>query len=51
MNRYTAPIERSISPLIITNTSPAAMIANGAKNGSRDLKLEPVVNRLAVVAK
>jgi len=28
---YIAPIERSISPRIITNTSPAARIASGAK--------------------
>ena len=27
----TPPIERSISALIITNTSPAPRIANGAK--------------------
>jgi hypothetical protein len=51
VNRYTAPTDRSISPLIITNTWPAAMIANGAKYGSSDLKLEPVANRLVEAAK
>ena len=27
VNRYSAPIDRSISPSVITNTCPAAMIA------------------------
>ena len=48
-NRYIAPIERSISPQIITNTWPAAMIAYGAKNGSSVLKLAWVANRLLLI--
>ena len=51
VNRYTAPTERSISPRIITNTSPAAMIASGAKYGSSDLKLSPLTKLLVVIAK
>ena len=39
VNRYAAPIERSISPSVITNTCPAAMIARKQKYGSSDLKL------------
>ena len=45
-SRYVAPIDRSISPRIITNTSPAPRIANGAKNGSSVLKLALVRNVL-----
>ena len=41
-NRYMPPIDRSISPSVITNTSPAAMIASGAKYGRIVLKLPPV---------
>src|SRR5215212_550185 len=33
-NRYTDPIDRSISPATISSTSPTARIANGAKYGS-----------------
>src|SRR5689334_23321167 len=44
-NRYTAPIERSIPPLTIRKTSPAARIATGAKYGSSVLKLSIVAKR------
>ncbi len=46
-----APLDRSISPRIITNTSPAARIASGAKYGSRVLKLLPVKNVLVLAEK
>ena len=47
----SAPIDRSISPRIITNTSPAAMIAYGAKYGSRVLKFATVTKLLVVATK
>ncbi len=46
---YIAAIDRSISPRIITNTSPAARIAIGAKYGSSVSKL-PAVKKLLVFA-
>ena len=48
---YIAPIERSISPRIITNTSPAPRIASGAKYGSSVLKFSPVKNVLVFAEK
>ncbi len=48
-NRYIAAIERSISPRIITNTSPAARIAICAKYGRIVSKLPPL-KKLSVFA-
>ncbi len=50
-NRYIAAIDRSISPRIITNTSPAARIASGAKYGRIVSRLPPVKNVLVFAEK
>src|SRR4051794_24565992 len=44
-NRYTDPIDRSISPATISSTSPTARIANGAKYGSSVTKFAWVKKR------
>ena len=51
MNRYIAPIDRSISPRVITNTWPAAMIAYGAKYGSSALMWPPLKKLVVLDAK
>ncbi len=51
MARYIAPIDRSISPSVITNTSPIAMIPRKQKYGSRFLKFANVKKSLVVTPK
>src|SRR3954453_1650019 len=50
-NRYTEPIDRSISPATIRSTSPAARIANGAKYGSSVTKFACVKKRSVLTVK
>src|SRR4051795_9607233 len=50
-NRYTDPIDRSISTATIRSTSPAARIANGAKYGSSVTKFACVKKRSVLTVK